>query len=101
MDEILSETLLTLSAAAKQMPSQTGRGVNTSTVWRWAMRGIRGVFLETVLIGGVRFTSLEALKRFHRANTSAADHRQIRSHARRVPGFEVAEREWAEAGLDN
>lgn len=32
---------------------------------RWATRGVRGVRLETVLLGGVRHTSAEAIQRFH------------------------------------
>ena len=43
-----------------------------STLHRWRLNGIRGVKLETCLIGGKRCTSLEALQRFITATTSAA-----------------------------
>ena len=38
--------------------------VSSSTVWRWTMRGLRGVRLETYSIGGRRFTTREAFDRF-------------------------------------
>ncbi len=70
----LSESLLTLSAAAREMPnSRGGRGVNVSTLWRWVQRGSHGVRLESVMIGGIRYTSREALERFVAATTAAAD----------------------------
>jgi hypothetical protein len=60
MIDISNEFLLTISAAAKSLPSRP----HISTVWRWIQRGVRGVKLETYLIGGRRFTSREALERF-------------------------------------
>jgi hypothetical protein len=41
-----------------------GRKIHKSTCWRWATRGVRGVVLETVQVGGTRCTSREALQRF-------------------------------------
>jgi len=37
---------------------------HTATKWRWALRGVKGVKLETVMIGAIRFTSEEAIARF-------------------------------------
>ena len=59
-----------------------------STLHRWRLRGVRGVKLETVLIGGRRFTSDEALSRFFARTTAAADGRvpdkpQSRTHRKR------------------
>ena len=34
------------------------------TLFRWAFKGVRGVKLETLLIGNQRFTSKEAIARF-------------------------------------
>jgi len=44
-----------------------------ATGWRWIKRGCRGIKLESCLIGGKRYTSLEALQRFAEATTAAAD----------------------------
>jgi hypothetical protein len=64
-----TESLLSLTDAAKSLPGRP----NITTVWRWRNRGVRGVKLETVLSGGRRFTSLEAIRRFQDRVTAAAD----------------------------
>ena len=63
--DVNRERLLTVSAASKSLPERR----HTATIWRWFHRGCRGVRLESVLIGGRRYTSKEALQRFI-ANTS-------------------------------
>jgi hypothetical protein len=68
MIDPLTEEVLTFPQAAKRLPHlQNGRPVHVSTLWRWAMQGLRGVRLETVKIGGARVTSAEALRRFFAA----------------------------------
>ena len=80
MIDLQHEQPLTLSAAAREVPNRTsGRGVSVSTPWRWALRGIRGVRLETIFIGGIRYTSREALQRFFAATTAAANGESIPS----------------------
>lgn len=74
MIDTLTEALVTMAQAARETPNRAGgRGVNVSTTCRWFLRGIAGVKLETILIGGVRYTSREALQRFFAAATAAAD----------------------------
>ena len=41
-----------------------GRTPHRDTISRWARLGCRGVRLESVLLGGRRYTSLEAIERF-------------------------------------
>ena len=60
--EIGHEKLLTYGEAAKLLPK--GSRPSYSTFWRWWHNGIRGVKLETVLFGGKRFTTVEAMQRF-------------------------------------
>jgi hypothetical protein len=57
------EDIFPLSRATQQLKSRP----SVATVWRWAQRGIRGVTLETVVIGGRRYTSHEAFGRFMHA----------------------------------
>ena len=66
MIDIDNEELLTLGAAANRLPhGRAGKSVHVATLHRWASRGgVRGVRLETVRIGGIRYTSAEALERF-------------------------------------
>ena len=95
------EHLLTLSAAARSLPGRSGRGVHVSTIWRWSQRGIRGVRLETILVGGTRHTSREALQRFFTATTAAADGTPpaTRTPHQRRQAAQRAERELGEAGI--
>lgn len=58
--DIDSETLLTLAEAAKRFP----RKLSICTLFRWCKNGVRGAVLSSVVIGGRRFTSLEAIHRF-------------------------------------
>jgi hypothetical protein len=96
----LSESLLTLSTAARELPGPSGKGVHVSTLWRWSFRGVRGIRLETVLIGGIRYTSREALERFVASTTAAADGTTAatRTPKQRQRAIEAAERELADAG---
>jgi hypothetical protein len=89
--DISCETLLSLPDAAKALPNRP----HTSTLHRWRLRGVRGVKLETCLIGGRRFTSQEALERFTGSTTAAADGEPmpVRTPARRARDIEKAEAE--------
>jgi len=64
-----TEQLLTLRQAAKRLPGRPHLG----TLWRWYSHGVRGQRLETILIGGRRYTSAEALERFAAACSAASD----------------------------
>jgi hypothetical protein len=60
-----NEDLVVLTKAAAWIAERTGgRRPNISTLHRWATRGVRGVKLETVAVGHVRYTSIDAVRRF-------------------------------------
>ena len=62
------ETLIDFAAAAKNLPrSSAGKPMHAKTIARWALVGMSGVKLETVRVGGRRFTSREACNRFFAA----------------------------------
>src|SRR5262245_27081454 len=67
MIDIKCEQLLSIADACKSLPQRRGRPISFSTVWRWMRRGVRGVRLESMPVGGVLFTSSEALARFFAA----------------------------------
>ena len=102
MIDIHTETLRLLKDVANQLPNRP----HVSTLWRWHKRGCRGIRLETVVIGGQRYTSDEALRRFVDRTTAAHDdgaafpitpiHETLR---KRRAAIEKAERELAEAGI--
>ncbi len=69
MIQLQSEQLLSLQQAAELLPGTPA----LSTLHRWRQLGVRGVKLETCLIGGKRYTSTQALQRFTDAVTAAVD----------------------------
>lgn len=94
--DIHSDTLLTISEAAKSLPMRP----NVSTVWRWIQRGVRGVTLDTVLVGGRRYTSKEALQSFVERSTAAdCNTAPPRTSRQREREISRAEREAADAGI--
>jgi hypothetical protein len=77
-----SETILTLSQAADELPRRRrGRKGHPSTLYRWIATGCRGVRLESIQIGGTCCTSLEALQRFFEALTDARARSTARDQA--------------------
>ncbi len=69
MIDIQNETLVPVCKIPSHVPGRP----HLATCWRWIQRGCRSVKLETLLIGGKRYTSLEALQRFAERTTAAAD----------------------------
>ncbi|NLF67444.1 MAG: DUF1580 domain-containing protein [Candidatus Anammoximicrobium sp.] len=88
--DISRESLLTLTEAAKTLPTRPA----ISSLHRWRLRGVRGVKLETALLGGRRVTSREALERFAAAVTNAAegDPAPVRTPRQRAQEIAAAER---------
>jgi hypothetical protein len=60
MKQVQNQQLLTLKQASKTIPSRP----HVATLWRWVNRGCRGIQLESWLIGGLRYTSVEAIEKF-------------------------------------
>ena len=69
MIDISSEELLSLKAAARRLPDAR----HYSTLFKWATSGTKYGRLETCVIGGQRYTSVEALQRFIERSTAAAN----------------------------
>ncbi len=63
---LLTEDLIGMKEVPPTLPTR----VHIATVWRWANRGIRGVKLETIRLGGKTLTSQQALTRFIEQTTS-------------------------------
>lgn len=95
------ENLISLREAAGRLPRRrAGRPANVSTLYRWSDRGVRGIRLETIQIGGSRCTSEQALDRFfnalsrHREPISEVVRTKTRKHQ-----IDAAECELKDAGL--
>lgn len=60
--DVESEVLVPFASAGGAFPGN--RTPSQATLHRWRLKGVRGVRLETILIGGLRYTSKEAISRF-------------------------------------
>jgi hypothetical protein len=69
--DALQEELITLAQAARHARPRGSKPAAPSTIWRHHQKGIAGVRLETICVGGIRYTSVEALQRFIVAVTLA------------------------------
>ena len=65
-----AETVISFADARSAFPG-IDRRLSLATLHRWRLNGVRGVKLETVLIGGLRYTSREAITRFIAAQNAA------------------------------
>jgi len=66
--DAFGEQVMKLAEAGRQCP---GGAVSSPTVYRWCKRGIAGVRLESIHVGGVMMTSRQALQRFFERVTEA------------------------------
>ena len=66
---VVDSDCLTFTAAAKISPGRPHAG----TVYRWHSRGVSGIKLQTIRIGGRRYTNRAWLEEFFEAVTRASD----------------------------
>jgi len=57
-ETLLSESRLSLAQLARE------QSVSLPTAWRWTLRGVRGVVLESLSVGGRKYTTREAFARW-------------------------------------
>jgi hypothetical protein len=101
MIDLSHESVVSLTDATKHLPQRRGgRAVHVATLYRWAQRGVRGVRLEILQVGGTKCTSLEALQRFFERLGAAANGEtpRTRTSSQRKRATEKADSELAAAG---
>lgn len=96
-----NQELLSFSDVAAAIPSRMrGRKLHYATVWRWASRGVRGVKLETVTVGGARYVTRAALQEFiSRCSARNNPNRPAQNIASRAKQIAQAEVECRLAGI--
>jgi hypothetical protein len=94
MIDIKSEQLISMPEAAAMLPGRP----SLCAIWRWRTRGVRGRKLETAIIGGRPYTSVEALQRFAQQQ-GGTDSPAVRSPAQRERAIRKAERELSDSGI--
>lgn len=73
MIQTSSENLLELSKVPQHLEKLAGKRPHIASIYRWTKHGIAGIRLETLIIGGTRFTSEQALDRFFQESTKAKE----------------------------
>ena len=65
MIDVSCEKLIRLEDVRDYIPSgRRGKKLSKAVMYRWALKGVTGILLETVKVGGSRFTTVEAIERF-------------------------------------
>jgi hypothetical protein len=92
---LLHERRLTLTKLAQR------EKVNPATTWRWGLKGVHGIKLETIIVGGRRQTSEEAWERFSAAlnGEEVPAVKPSATNRKRQAAIAAAERELAAAGF--
>lgn len=87
---------LSMAQASHLLPGRP----HLSTLHRWRLRGVRGVRLQTCLIGGRRYTTSEWLVEFIEGSTAAvAPETPTAIEGRRESAILAAEKELNDAGI--
>lgn len=102
----MPDALLSLSDLARILPTANGKPIPASSLWRWAVYGVRGVRLEHQLIGGRYYSSPAALAKFSDELKTARDTRRrtpatlgTRTPEARAAAIAKAEAELADSGF--
>jgi hypothetical protein len=91
MIDLKRENLIALGDVPLHVPPhRNGKRLHKSAAYRWAQRGVRGVRLEVILVGGRRYTSVEALQRFADTLSAAELCRSDRSRTPRARETQIA-----------
>ena len=77
-----SENLLLFTKIPSHLEERTGKRPHIASCHRWRTRGIGDIKLETILIGGTRYTSEQALERFFQDSTKAKDKKDASKQAK-------------------
>ncbi|HBJ36632.1 MAG TPA: hypothetical protein DDZ51_18125 [Planctomycetaceae bacterium] len=64
VSQILTEDVLTLQDARREIASATGRRPDKCTIYRWCLKGVGGTKLEHIRLGDRILTSRQAITRF-------------------------------------
>jgi len=70
MIDLERDSLIAVADVPSVLPNRrNGRPLSLSSIYRWAVVGVRGSRLETLSIGGTQYTTLAALQTFADASS--------------------------------
>lgn len=90
MIDISQDEILPIEQARLWLGERLGAAPSRVSFRRWITSGIKGVVLDSILVGGRRFTSMEAINKFISATSGAP---VVVPSARRRREIEAASRE--------
>jgi hypothetical protein len=100
MIDLEIEKPISLREATKLRPLQkNGRPPHISALYRWCHGGCRGIVLESIVIGGSRCTSVEAIDRWITLLTAKANHQPVDDQPARTPTRRQRDHDRADASL--
>ena len=91
------EDLIPFCEARTAFPG--GKRLSLATLHRWRLHGVRGTKLETCLVGGLRYTSVQAIQRFVANQNRAESRAPTITASQRRKQAETADRLLQEAGI--
>lgn len=97
MIDVDAEELFPFSKARSEFPG--GKRRSLATLHRYRLHGIRGIRLETVLIGGSRYTSAASINRFIAAQNASETPAPQFTPSQRQRMSEAARKELAAIGI--
>lgn len=95
MIDHLTETLVNFQHAGKHIPGNPA----LCTLHRWRLSGVRKTKLETLLVGGIRYTSVEAISRFIAAQNASESPAPMLTASQRRTQAEAANKVLEAAGI--
>lgn len=81
VNEEASSDFIPIRDACKLFPRPGGRRTSLPTVYRWTLRGIKGVVLKTAQVGAVRCTTRAWIAEFVEAVTAKRDRTSVADRA--------------------
>jgi len=99
MIDVETETLMLPREVCRMFPGRSGKGIALCTVMRWMLKGRKGHKLESLLVGGQRYTTREAVGRFLSKLNRGAKHRTRRQRDNRDREMQRVEHELAAEGF--
>ena len=88
------EPVMTFTEAAGWLERRFGRRPNVATIWRWAIKGLRGVHLQTISLGRYRYTTERAIERFiDQTSVVIGSHEATPSGSMHTPGEHFTDRQ--------
>lgn len=88
-----NQQLIEISQCPSYLESKTGNRVHVATVYRWVKDGIAGVTLDTIFIGGKRYSTPEALDQFFQESTAAKAERPAQHHNIKADRLDIQAKE--------